>query len=157
MDSRVRPRNSASICISTRSCDVGSGPASYESPPCLTHPKPRAILDSMRARPIFRLQAFLLAALVAALASGPPSHHHEGPDSGPVLEDAGHHGHGVQLVEQADRLTSHTFDFATPTLPSGEVREEPPVVTTVVVWAPEPVARGQPPPSVRPRAPPVSV
>jgi hypothetical protein len=153
----MAPVRTCGLHLSLLRRPVVRGVTSGESRPCLTHQKPRAILHSMRARPIFRLQAFLLAALVAALASGPPSHHHEGPGSSPVLEDAGHHGHGVQLVEQADRLTSQTFDLATPTLRSVEVRAELLVVTTVVVWAPVPIARGRPPPSDRPRAPPVSV
>ncbi|MDH3205505.1 MAG: hypothetical protein OEO79_02785 [Gemmatimonadota bacterium] len=111
----------------------------------------------MRARPLFRVQALFLVALVGVLASALPSHHHEGSDVGPVLEDAGHHGHGVQLIEQANRLTAQTFAVALPTPHPVEIAAETPTLQPVFVTAVEPVARGRPPPSDRPRAPPVSV
>lgn len=111
----------------------------------------------MRPRPLIKVQALLLAALTAGLASGVPSHHHERPDAGPIVADAGHHGHGSQLVEQGDRQTSETVTVALPAPPMLDAPAFETAVTTSPVPAPRPVARGQPPPSDRPRAPPVSV
>jgi hypothetical protein len=111
----------------------------------------------MRRTPLLRLQALLLLALTGALASGVPSHHHERPDDGPEFVDAGHHGHGTQLVEQGDRQTSELVAVALPTPGTLEIREDEPTLVSVAVPVSRPLALGQPPPAVRPRAPPVSV
>jgi hypothetical protein len=97
-----------------------------------------------------------MAALIGALSSGLPSHHHEGSEPGPRLVDAGHHGHGVQLTEQTDRLKS---ELVAPGLPAPRVllaQDDAPVIEAVAAPAIEPAPLGRPPPSDRPRAPPVS-
>ena len=99
----------------------------------------------------------MLLALMGALASGVPSHHHGEADRAPILVDAGHHGHGVQLVDQADRLTSHGVVAALPAAPLVEVGDFAPVTVGTDVPPVQPVATGRAPPSDRPRAPPVSV
>lgn len=111
----------------------------------------------MRTRPLFRLQALLLLALSGALSTGVPSHHHERPDTGPTLVHADHHGHGTQLVDQGDRQTSEVVVAAAiPTTSTFELPGVEPTASVAPVLAPRPLARGQPPPSERPRAPPVS-
>jgi len=121
----------------------------------LTSVVPSAILDSMRPR-TQRLQALLLAALMGALASGVPTHHHGEVSGSPVLADAGHHGHGVQLVDQTDRLTSKVMVAALPAPPSLAIAENLAVAAVTPARVTKPVAQGRPPPSDRPRAPPVS-
>jgi hypothetical protein len=116
-----------------------------------------AILRSMRPRPLFRLQAFLLVALTGVLGTGVPSHHHERSDVGPILVDGGYHGHGTQLVDPGDRQTSELVVVALPAAATSYVGEAQPALSVAPLPAPRPVARGQPPPSDRPRAPPVSV
>jgi len=112
---------------------------------------------TVRTRPAFKRVALLLVGVTLALATGVPSHHHERPGAGPSLVDAGHHGHGTKLLDQASRLTS---EFSSAALPSN-VRLEVYTTATMSFEAPVPtpraVARGQPPPSDLPRAPPVSV
>ena len=99
----------------------------------------------------------MLVALTGALVSGLPSHHHERPDVGPVVVDAGHHGHGAQLVELGDRQTSELSAAALPATSPVDVAEDGPTLPMTLVPTPQPVATGQPPPSDLPRAPPVSV
>lgn len=111
----------------------------------------------MRPRPIVRFQALVLVALIGGLSSGLPSHHHERPDRGPVLADAGHHAHGMQLVDPTERLTSHAIVAALPAGATIDVGEGAPTATMAVERASPPAARGRAPPSDRPRAPPVSV
>lgn len=99
----------------------------------------------------------MLAVLIGALTSGVPSHHHGEADLHPVLADAGHHGHGVQLVDQSDRLTSEMSVAALPSAPTLYLGDD--LSTTEVTFRPvrQPVIRGRPPPTDQPRAPPVSV
>jgi hypothetical protein len=111
----------------------------------------------MHPRPLLRLQALLLLALTGVLASGLPSHHHERPDVGPSVVDGGHHGHGAQLVELSDRQTSELVAAALPATGVVDVGEDERTLPVALVPAPQPVARGRPPPSDLPRAPPVSV
>ena len=111
----------------------------------------------MRPRPLIRLQALLLAVLIGALTSGVPSHHHGEADLHPVLADAGHHGHGVQLVDQSDRLTSEMSVAALPSAPTLYLGDD--LSTTEVTFrlVRQPLTGGRPPPTDQPRAPPVSV
>lgn len=111
----------------------------------------------MRPRPLVRLQALLLAALVGALTSGVPSHHHAESDLRPVLADADHHGHGVQLVDQSERLTSQMIAVALPSAPTLRLGEDLPTTDLTFQPARQPVIGGRPPPTDQPRAPPVSV
>lgn len=110
----------------------------------------------MRPPRLFKLQALLLTALTLALATGVPSHHHERSDTGPILVDAGHHGHGTKLVDQDNRQTSELVAVALPTRTSAEVFAVAPAFFVAPLPSPRPTATGQPPPSDRPRAPPVS-
>lgn len=123
----------------------------------LTCSTAQLILPAMRARPIIRLQASMLVALIMALTSGVPSHHHGEAGRDPILVDAGHHGHAVQLVDQTDRITSDLVVLALPVAPNEELADLAFVMAVPVVTPPEPIARGRPPPSDLPRAPPVSV
>jgi len=111
----------------------------------------------MLPRRLLRLSAIVLLALMGVLTSGVPSHHHGEAGRVPILEDAGHHGHGIQLVDQADRLTSDGVVAALPSAPLVEVGDLAPVTVGTDVPAIQPVATGRAPPSDRPRAPPLSV
>jgi hypothetical protein len=86
-----------------------------------------------------------------------PSHHHGEAGRLPVVVDAGHHGHGVQLVDQVDRLTSDGIVAALPANPILEIGGYAPVSVGTVVPPARPIATGRAPPSDRPRAPPVSI
>lgn len=109
----------------------------------------------MRTRRSVRLQALLLAVLTGALASGVPSHHHERDDQGPILVNAGYHGHGTQLVEQGERQTSELVVVALPASVVLGITQPAPTFVVAPFSAPRPLARGQPPPTDLPRAPPV--
>lgn len=95
-----------------------------------------------------------LLALLGATATGLPSHSHRDPTEGPVLVDAGHHGHGVQLVEQDEGRVAHGIGFPIPALvialdPGMGGLAGPPAAARPVL----PHSRA--PPSSRPRAPPL--
>jgi hypothetical protein len=111
----------------------------------------------MRARRTLRLQAALLVGLMTAVSSGLPSHHHYGAEVGPALADAGHHGHGTQIVEQSDRQTSEIFGVALPPPPTARLDEASAPAVAPLATTSRLRARGRSPPSSRPRAPPVSV
>lgn len=110
----------------------------------------------MHPRPLLRLQALLLLALTSALVSGLPTHHHERLGVGPIVVDGNHHGHDAQLVELGDRQTSEFSAVALPATSLVDVAEDEQTCLATLVPTPPPVARGQPPPSDLPRAPPVS-
>ena len=109
----------------------------------------------MRTRPLLRLQALLLLALLAATAGGAPSHHHLDGSDAPAIADAEHHSHGVQLVDLAERLTSLKVGIALPAVSS-------PIAWADIATVPAPPASSPsrpweraPPPGSRPRAPPL--
>jgi len=110
----------------------------------------------MRPRPILRLQALVLVALIGALTTGLPSHHHEGADHGPVVSDAGHHTHGVQIVDHAERLASQVISATLSSAPTLQLDEDLLVRAQRSLTKSKPIPRGLPPPSDQPRAPPVS-
>ncbi len=110
----------------------------------------------MPSNPLFRLQAFAVAVLLCALTTGAPSHHHGDREAGPVLESAGHHGHGTQLVEQSERLTSQLVVAVAVRIRAVDAVLGDTPLLVVPAPAMEPFPRGLPPPPVRPRAPPVS-
>ena len=100
--------------------------------------------------------ALLLAALLGALGTGLPSHHHpdtsDSADEHPTVE-ADHHSHGTVLIEQDDRVQS-----GPPELPLAPERTQAIVATSIRVlpaadrqWLP---ARERAPPPGAPRAPP---
>jgi hypothetical protein len=93
-------------------------------------------------------------ALLGATGTGLPSHSHRDATEGPLLVDAGHHGHGVQLLEQDEGRVAHGIGFPTPALaiglyPGGGALAGPPAAARPVL----PHSRA--PPSSRPRAPPL--
>ncbi len=107
--------------------------------------------------PLRTVTAFCLLALLGALGTGLPSHHHEGHgshlDRTLSVTDGDHHSHGAQLVEQEDRTTSGSPHIAVAA--SGEVHLTPPAGPTTEAndaELPRPTDRA-PPPSA-PRAPP---
>lgn len=109
----------------------------------------------MRPSVVHRVAAVMLLLLLGAAGSGLPSHHHGIDQEGPIVVDVEHHGHGVLLVEQSERLTAQVLSVALPAL--------------MVEWGARPDAtvqdasrrafvhrpHGQPPPTAQPRAPPV--
>ena len=103
-----------------------------------------------------RLPALLLIGLIGGLTSGVPTHHHGEPGGGFTLTDAGHHGHGVRLVDQTERVVSELLVAALPAPKTVMVGGDLAVAVGKSVPAAVPAAHGQPPPSDRPRAPPVS-
>jgi hypothetical protein len=109
----------------------------------------------MRARPLRRLQALLLLALLGATASGVPSHHHGEAVEAPIIAGADHHSHGVRLVDVDARITSAKTVVALPAV-TGVPQGRPEAVR----WEPAPASllppRERAPPSTsRPRAPPL--
>lgn len=122
----------------------------------LTQHTRRFILRPMRPRLKIRLQALALVSLLGVLTTGVPSHHHGEAGTIPILVDAGHHGHGVKLVELTERLTAGLIAAVFPSRPVVELDVTVPLMAVAVVETHAPAARGQPPPSDLPRAPPVS-
>ena len=109
----------------------------------------------MYMRPLLRLQALLLLALLGATVSGAPSHHHlEGSDA-PAMADAGHHSHGVQLVDLAERLTSAKLGIALPAVGGPPARADASVVPAPPASSASRPWERAPPPASRPRAPPL--
>ncbi|HSM09471.1 MAG TPA: hypothetical protein VLA33_10710 [Gemmatimonadota bacterium] len=111
----------------------------------------------MRTRKIVRSGTALgLVAVLAALSTGLPSHHHARAtpvDPQPHVVSGDHHAHGVELVEQTERVPQILPSLtAVPTL----VVE----VSMPVLAVPRPGAEnrfrptGRSPPPVTPRAPP---
>jgi hypothetical protein len=107
----------------------------------------------MRPRLTDRVLTLTLVAVLLATGSGWPSHDHRGDDLGPVLMDAGHHSHGVLVMDAVMRLASPNILAVVP----GRVVE--------LVWihanVAQPVSgvldvrpRERAPPPSRPRAPP---
>lgn len=104
--------------------------------------------------------AFCLVALLGALGTGLPSHHHEEApqpsDSLSGVYSADHHTHGTQLVDQDQRVPAAALEFAAPSaltdllLPDRMKPVHPPRSSTF-----RPMERA--PPAVAPRAPPFPV
>jgi hypothetical protein len=104
--------------------------------------------------------ALCLVALLGALGTGLPSHHHEEPpepsDSLPDVYSADHHAHGTQLVDQDQRVPAAGVEFVAPAALTD-------LLFTIPVAAvdlprsnvPRPMERA--PPAVAPRAPPFPV
>lgn len=121
----------------------------------------RRIYDRrMRSRSTSRsVLALGLVALLCALSTGLPSHHHahgaSGGEAGSVVEAGDHHAHGVELVEQLDRVPQ-----TPPHVAASPISGFEPVAGTERLTDPTPEPRAAPtgrsPPSVAPRAPPLS-
>lgn len=109
----------------------------------------------MRSIAWHRAPALILVLLLGAMSTGMPSHHHDVGEAGPIIVDAGHHGHGVLLVDTSERIVTQAVFAALPS----------PSLDGVPGWAVRTLSDGprttseppeaQPPPSARPRAPPV--
>lgn len=111
----------------------------------------------MRAyRPLRSFVTCCLLAVLTALGTGLPSHHHgnamTGVDETRMLS-SDHHTHAAQLVEQDDRVPSFGVDVAV----SGSVGFDPPTGSEILTEPlPDELPRPQeraPPPGA-PRAPP---
>jgi hypothetical protein len=122
-------------------------------------PRLRIIPFMLRVGRIRSLIAFCLAALLGALGTGLPSHHHATDDSfgdsHPVIE-AEHHSHGTVLVEQDHRVQSTPLNVV---MPASVPTEVPTPALRIVPqadpqWLP---ARERSPPQTSPRAPPSSL
>ncbi len=101
--------------------------------------------------------ASCLIALVCALSTGVPSHHHERPDDshGTVhVIGPDHHSHGTILVEQAERVSSSPPQLIAVVASGSE--PIPAAVSSVVQQRREPIRPREraPPPNNAPRAPP---
>lgn len=100
-----------------------------------------------------------LLALLAALATGLPSHHHgEAINTGEEtrLVSADHHAHATQLVEQDDRVPSGGVQVTVPASVTLEPSTAPAVlVDSLPNQLPRPQDRAPPPGA--PRAPPVRI
>ncbi|HUF67004.1 MAG TPA: hypothetical protein VMM79_00035 [Longimicrobiales bacterium] len=104
--------------------------------------------------------ALCLVALLGALGTGLPSHHHDDApkpsDSLPGVSSADHHAHGTQLVDLDQRVPAAGVEFVAPAALTD-------LLFTIPVAAvdlprsdvPRPMERA--PPAVAPRAPPFPV
>lgn len=111
------------------------------------------------SRPLRSTVTVWLLALLTALGTGLPSHHHGeaiNTDHEERLVSADHHAHATQLVEQGDRVPSGGLQIAAPvpaTMEPGtavSVLEDP-----LPDQLPRPQERAPPPGA--PRAPPVRI
>ena len=106
--------------------------------------------------PLRTTTAFCLLALLGALGTGLPSHHHAGPSS-PLDREVSltgdHHSHATQLVEQDDRTPSGAPYIAAAA--TADVELAPPVGPTTELSDAGPLRPTEraPPPGA-PRAPP---
>lgn len=111
----------------------------------------------MRSKPHVRLPALILLALFGVTVAGLPSHHHQTDVEGASLRDGQHHHHGVQLLDQAERLTTPLGVSvalpATLSVPSWAFIAR--ADSGPSAWRPAPRDRASP--SARPRAPPLPI
>ncbi len=111
----------------------------------------------MRRSSAHRLLSCLLLLILGALGTGLPSHSH-GVSGADVIELVApdHHGHGVVLTEQTDRLPTVNV---LPAVPAGTTSIVDHAVLAVPIVPPPqgdfPHERA--PPSTSPRAPPLSI
>ena len=112
---------------------------------------------TMRRSSSHRLLSSLLLLILGALGTGLPSHSH-GPSGEGVIELVApdHHGHGVILTEQTDRIPTVAVPHA---MPAGtmSIADRP-----VLVASTDPPPQGdlpheRAPPSASPRAPPLPI
>ena len=100
--------------------------------------------------------AALLAALLAVLSTGAPSHHHERPEGshGTVMIGPDHHSHGTILVDPGERVTTSAPEL--PVIVGSRLEPEGPQVIRVVVARETSIRPREraPPPNRSPRAPP---
>ncbi len=100
--------------------------------------------------------AAILAALLAVLCTGAPSHHHERPDGGhgTLVVGPDHHSHGTILIDQGDRATTGPPEL-TVVIDSRLEHEFRQVIRVVVAHGTSIRPRERdPPPNRSPRAPP---
>ncbi len=111
----------------------------------------------MRRSSSERLLSCLLLLILGALGTGLPSHSHRvaGDD---VLELVApdHHGHGVILTEQTDRIPTVAGSYA---LPAGttKIADRPVLVATADPPSQGDLPHERAPPSTSPRAPPLPI
>lgn len=111
----------------------------------------------MRTRKIVRSGTALgLVAVLAALSTGLPSHHHARAvpvDPQPHAVSGDHHGHGVELVEQAERVPQVLPSLTAVPMLVAEASMSVRAVPRPGAEKPFPPT-GRSPPPVTPRAPP---
>ena len=118
---------------------------------------PPAHDPTMRRSSSHRLLSCLLLLILGALGTGLPSHSHGvAGDDHVELVAPDHHGHGVILTEQTDRIPTVAVQLA---MPAGTMRiADRPVLVTFTVPPPQgDLPRERAPPSTSPRAPPLSI
>ena len=120
----------------------------------------KGIIPSMRFfRPFRSRIASFLVALLGALGTGLPSHHHEGSPDGPDEYHtiaADDHSHGTLLVDQDDRVQSAPPELAVATELTLDVPVPAVRVVSFALRESLPARERAPPPGA-PRAPPPSV
>ena len=100
--------------------------------------------------------AAILAALLAVLCTGAPSHHHERPAGGhgTLVVGPDHHSHGTILIDQGDRAATDPPEL-TVVIDSRLEHEFGQVIRVVVAHGTSIRPRERdPPPNRSPRAPP---
>ena len=123
----------------------------------MTHPLPTDHHPTMRRSLSQRLLSCLLLLILGALATGLPSHSHGGAGYEFVeLVAPDHHGHGVILTEQTDRVPTIAVLFA---VPAGTIRlaDRPLAVASAVPPHQGDLPNERAPPSTSPRAPPLPI
>ena len=110
---------------------------------------------TMRRSSSQRLLTCLLLLVLGALAAGLPSHSH-GVAGVVELVAPDHHGHGVILTEQTDRVPTVVVPHA---VPAGTLRiaDRPVLVASTVPPVQTDLPRERAPPSTSPRAPPLPI
>lgn len=111
----------------------------------------------MRHSSFHKLLSCLLLLILGALGTGLPSHSH-GVSVDDVIELVApdHHGHGVILTEQTDRIPTVAVPHA---MPAGTttIADRPVLVASLDPTPQGDLPQERAPPSTSPRAPPLSV
>ena len=104
----------------------------------------------------YRFASGVLVLLLGALATGLPSHAHVvAGDEEDVLAPVDHHGHGVVVAEQGDRIPSVHVGVSLSTA-STRLATAPTEVAPEMRSSPRPLFQERDPPAHSPRAPPPS-
>ena len=112
---------------------------------------------TMRRSSSIRFLSCLLLLILGALATGLPSHSHRVPgDDFVELVAPDHHGHGVILTEQTDRVPTIAVLYP---VPAGTIRlvDRPVLVASAAPPPQGDLPNERAPPSTSPRAPPLPI
>ncbi len=111
----------------------------------------------MRRSSAHRLLSCLLLLILGALGTGLASHSHEVAGEDAIeLVPPDHHGHGVVLTEQTDRLPTVAVAHAVPAAGTTRTVDRPVLVAGEDPPAQSDLPHERAPPSTSPRAPPIS-